>query len=89
MIMRMLFLLLLVVMVSVANAQTVSGVAKDDSGTPLNGATVALVKAKDTAVAKLAVAASNGAYSFNDMAQGDYRSPEKGGAHFRQWQHGA
>jgi iron complex outermembrane recepter protein len=73
MIMRMLFLLLLVVFVSVANAQSISGVAKDDGGTPMNGATVALVKAKDTSVVKLAVAGSNGAYAFDGISQGDYR----------------
>lgn len=71
--MRTLFLLLLIVFVSVANAQTISGVAKDDAGTPLSGATVALVKAKDTAVVKLAVAGGNGAYAFNSIEQGDYR----------------
>ena len=72
-IMRKLFLLLFIVMVSVANAQTISGVAKDDTGTPLTGATVALVKVKDTSVVKLAVASGNGAYSFNAIQQGDYR----------------
>jgi len=71
--MRTLFLLLFVALVGVANAQTISGTAKDDTGTPLSGATVALVKAKDTAVVKLAVASGNGAYSFNNIEQGDYR----------------
>jgi hypothetical protein len=72
-IMRTLFLLLFVMLVSVANAQTISGVVKDDAGAPLNGATVALVKAKDTAVVKLAVASSTGSYEFNGIQQGDYR----------------
>lgn len=71
--MRTLFLLLLIATVSLANAQTISGTAKDDQGTPLSGATVALVKAKDTSVVKLSVAANNGAYSFNAINQGDYR----------------
>ena len=71
--MRAFFLLLFVVMVSVANAQTISGVAKDDAGTPISGATVALVKVKDTSVVKLSVAGSNGAYSFNSIPQGNYR----------------
>lgn len=71
--MRTLFLLLFVACVGIANAQTISGVAKDADGAPLNGATVALVKAKDTAVVKLAIAGGNGSYSFNGIQQGDYR----------------
>ena len=71
--MRTLFLALAILLVGAANAQTISGIAKDDQGTPLSGATVALVKAKDTSVIKLAVASGNGAYSFNNINQGDYR----------------
>ena len=71
--MRTLFLFFVVLFVGVANAQTISGVAKDDAGAPLSGATVALVKAKDTGVVKLGVAASNGSYSFNGIQKGDYR----------------
>ncbi|RYF86229.1 MAG: TonB-dependent receptor [Chitinophagaceae bacterium] len=71
--MRTLFLLVLVAFVSVANAQTISGVAKDDAGAPLAGATVALLKAKDTAVVKLGVASNSGDYSFTGIQQGDYR----------------
>jgi hypothetical protein len=71
--MRTLFLSLFVVLFSAVNAQTISGFVKDDAGTLLNGATVALVKAKDTAVVKLAVAGGNGAYSFNGIKEGDYR----------------
>lgn len=71
--MRTLFLLLFVLAASVASAQTISGTAKDDAGTPMSGATVALVKAKDTSVVKLGVASSNGAYSFSGVQPGDYR----------------
>lgn len=71
--MRKLLLPLFLAMAAVANAQTISGTAKDDQGGPLAGATVALVKAKDTAVVKLSVAGSNGAYSFAGIGQGDYR----------------
>ncbi len=71
--MRKLFLLLFVVLAGVANAQTITGTAKDDTGVPLSGATVALVKAKDTAVVKLAVAGGNGSYAFDGISQGDYR----------------
>ncbi|HVF96935.1 MAG TPA: TonB-dependent receptor, partial [Flavisolibacter sp.] len=71
--MKTLFLCLCVIFFSAASAQTISGVAKDDAGTPLSGATITLVKAKDTAVVKLAVATSSGAYSFNGIKEGDYR----------------
>jgi hypothetical protein len=71
--MRLFLLSLFLVGFTAMQAQTVSGVAKDDQGAPLAGATVALVKAKDTAVVKLAVAAGNGSYSFNAIGEGDYR----------------
>jgi iron complex outermembrane recepter protein len=71
--MRLFFLSLLLVGVTALQAQTITGNVKDDQGTPLSGATVALVKAKDTAVVKLAVAGGNGAYSFNSIPQGNYR----------------
>lgn len=71
--MRTLFLSLFVLLFGAANAQSISGIAKDDAGTPLNGATVSLVKAKDTSVVKLAVAGGDGAYSFNGIKEGDYR----------------
>lgn len=71
--MRTLTLLLLLFAFGAATAQTVSGTAKDGDGTPLSGATVALVKAKDSAVVKLAVAGGNGAYSFSNITPGDYR----------------
>ena len=71
--MRTLLLLFFVSLFGAASAQTISGTAKDDAGAPLSGATVALVKAKDTSVVKLAVAGSNGAYSFSNINQGAYR----------------
>ncbi|MDQ6608564.1 MAG: TonB-dependent receptor, partial [Bacteroidota bacterium] len=71
--MRQFLLLMFVVFFSAVNAQTISGVAKDDAGSPLSGATVALVKAKDTSVVKLAVAGGNGTYSFNGIKEGVYR----------------
>jgi hypothetical protein len=71
--MRLFFLSVLLVAFTALQAQTVSGIVKDDQGTPLSGATVALVKAKDTAVVKLAVAGGNGAYAFRDIQQGNYR----------------
>lgn len=71
--MRLLFLSLLLVGFTTLQAQTVTGIVKDDGGSPLSGATVSLVKAKDTSLVKLAVAGGNGSYAFNGIQQGDYR----------------
>jgi hypothetical protein len=71
--MRLFILSLLLTGFTTLQAQTITGVAKDDAGAPLAGASVALVKAKDTAVVKLAVAGGNGSYSFTGIPQGDYR----------------
>ena len=71
--MRLFFLFLLLAGFTTLQAQTITGVAKDDAGTPLSGASIALVKAKDTAVVKLAVAGGNGSYSFTGIPKGDYR----------------
>jgi len=71
--MRMLFLLLLVATSIFAQAQQINGIAKDENGTPLNGATISLVKAKDSSVIKLAVTKTNGAYSFSDIKEGSYK----------------
>jgi len=70
--MRSLLLLLLATAAFGANAQQVSGRTKDEQGTALNGATITLFKAKDTSVVKLAVS-KDGAYSFTDVKQGEYR----------------
>ncbi|NTS40146.1 TonB-dependent receptor [Flavisolibacter sp. BT320] len=71
--MRLFFLFLLLAGFTTLQAQTISGFVKDDAGAALSGATVALVKAKDTAVVKLAVAGGNGGYVFQDIGQGEYR----------------
>ena len=55
------------------NAQTVTGVAKDDVGAALNGGTAALVRAKDTFVVKMDVISSSGAYTFSGISEGEYR----------------
>jgi hypothetical protein len=71
--MRLFILFLFLTGATALQAQTITGTAKDDAGKPLAGATVALVKVKDTAVVKLAVAGGNGAYSFTGIQKGDYR----------------
>ena len=71
--MRLLFLLLLTATSTLLNAQLVSGVAKDETGSPINGTTISLHRASDSAVVKLAVSKENGAYSFSGIKEGNYR----------------
>lgn len=68
--MRLFFLSLLLTAVTALQAQTVTGVVKDDAGSPLTGATVSLLK--DTAVVKYTLS-KGGAYAFNDVQNGQYR----------------
>jgi iron complex outermembrane receptor protein len=53
-------------------AQQISGVAQDDQGKPLSGASIALKKAKDSSVVKLDVSNSTGKYTFTGIAGGNY-----------------
>ncbi len=56
-----------------AQAQTIKGAIKDAEGNPVASTTVSLIKASDSSVIKLAVAAANGTYTFSGIAQGNYR----------------
>lgn len=71
--MRILFMLLLATTVLGANAQQISGFAKDGEGKPVGGATISLLKDTGSAVLKLALTKENGAYSFTDIKPGNYR----------------
>ena len=71
--MRTIFLILLTATTLFAQAQKVSGVAKDENGSPLTGTTISLHKASDSAVVKLAVSKENGGYTFSDIKEGNYR----------------
>jgi len=71
--MRLLLLLLLIAVALFSKAQQINGLAKDESGAPLNGATVSLLKATDSSTIKLAVAKANGSYSFSAIKEGNYR----------------
>ncbi|MEJ7589726.1 MAG: TonB dependent receptor, partial [Ferruginibacter sp.] len=53
------------------NAQ-VAGFARDAEGTPIKGATISLLVAKDSAIVKLAVSNDDGAYSFSGIKEGKY-----------------
>lgn len=69
--MRLFFFSLLLTAFTALQAQTISGTAKDESGTPLTGATVSLLK--DTAIVKYTLSKAGGAYTFNDVQAGQYR----------------
>ena len=71
--MKLLFLLLLIVTTLVSKAQQINGLVKDESETPLNGATVSLVKAADSSIVKLAITKANGTYSFSGIKAGNYK----------------
>ncbi len=53
-------------------AQKISGVIKDESGRPVSGSTVSLLKAKDSAVIKYTAAKADGQYQFERVANGTY-----------------
>ena len=69
--MRTFITLLLAAFCYGANAQQITGIAKDAEGKPLNGATITLLK--DSSVAKLGVTNLNGVYTFNVIKQGTYK----------------
>ena len=71
--MRTIFLLLLTATTFFTQAQKISGIAKDENGSPLSGTTISLHKAADSAVVKLAVSKENGAYTFSGIKEGNYK----------------
>ena len=71
--MRLLLLLVLTATSVFSQAQQINGLAKDENGTPLNGATVSLLRAKDSSVIKLAVIKSGGVYDFSGIKEGNYK----------------
>lgn len=58
--------------VSAQEASKVSGAIKDGAGKALSSVTVSLLKAKDSALAKVAVSDKEGYYEFTKMPQGRY-----------------
>ena len=69
--MRHVFILFASLFTLHANAQ-VSGITKDAQGAPVKGATISLLKAKDSAIVKYAVTKDAGNYSFTGIAEGKY-----------------
>lgn len=53
-------------------AQQVTGLAQDDQGKPLAGASIALKNNKDSSVVKLSISNTSGQYSFSAIAPGRY-----------------
>lgn len=74
--MRQFFLLLLAGLVSIgASAQAInriSGTLQNQDGKPLPAVTASLLKAKDSALVKLAVSDKNGLYEFHNISEGAY-----------------
>src|SRR5688572_18677611 len=66
------FLLALVITTQTINAQQIKGIAKDQDGKAMTGATISLLADTGKAVIKLAVS-KDGAYSFSDIKHGNYR----------------
>ncbi len=71
--MKLLLLLVLTATTIFSQAQQINGLAKDESGTPLNGVTVSLLKATDSSAIKLAVTKTNGTYVFSGIKEGNYK----------------
>src|SRR5438874_953387 len=69
--MRLLLVLLLTAITIFSQAQQITGLAKDENGAPLNGATVSLIK--DSSTIKLAVTRANGSYIFSGIKEGNYK----------------
>ncbi|NCI49638.1 TonB-dependent receptor [Sediminibacterium roseum] len=65
-------LLLQLLIVAGLQAQTVSGSVKDETGAAVKGATVSLLRAKDSSIAKFGVSNDKGEYLFVNMPAGNY-----------------
>lgn len=55
------------------NTGKITGTITDNTGKTLQSASVSLLKAKDSALVKLAVTGKDGAYEFDNIKEGDYR----------------
>jgi iron complex outermembrane recepter protein len=71
--MRLLLLLLMASSIYSLQAQKINGIAKDETGNPMNGTTISLLKATDSSIVKLGVTRSDGAYSFAGIKPGNYK----------------
>ena len=72
--MRSILLVLLTATTVFTQAQQINGVAKDENGAPLAGATISLMRTTDSSIVKLAVTKADGAYSFSGIKEGNYKT---------------
>src|ERR1700737_1434164 len=71
--MRTFLLLISFVSFTIASrAQQVSGFVKDEQGKPLDGVSVILKKAKDSAIVKISLSNAAGKYEYASLADGSY-----------------
>jgi iron complex outermembrane receptor protein len=68
---HLIFLFITSLFTTAAGAQ-VSGAVKDDKGAAVTGATISLLRAKDSAMVKLAISKENGVYNFAGIKDGKY-----------------
>lgn len=54
------------------NTGKITGTITDNTGKTLQAASVSLVKAKDSALVKLAITGKDGTYEFENIKEGDY-----------------
>ncbi|MEO7983611.1 MAG: TonB-dependent receptor [Bacteroidota bacterium] len=71
--MRFMLLLMLTATTLHSQAQQISGLIKDENGTPLSGVTISLMRTSDSSVIKLAISQPAGLYSFSGIREGKYR----------------
>ncbi len=71
--MRPIILLVAIQLIVFSVKAQVNGIVKDEQGNPVKGATVSLLRAKDSGLVKLAASGNDGAYSFTGIQDGAYR----------------
>jgi iron complex outermembrane recepter protein len=71
--MRPIILLVAIQLIAFSIKAQVNGIVKDEQGNPVKGATVSLLRAKDSGLVKLAASGNDGAYSFIGIKDGTYR----------------
>jgi hypothetical protein len=71
--MRSFILLVAVQLVFVSVQAQVTGAVKEEQGSPVKGATVSLLRAKDSAVVKFAASSADGTFSFSGISEGSFR----------------
>jgi iron complex outermembrane receptor protein len=71
--MRSLLLLVAVQLVFSSLKSQITGLVKDEQGTPVKGATISLIRASDSGLVKLAASNTDGSFNLSAINNGDYR----------------